>query len=87
MATVVHEIDETPTAIAGLSDDTEYTAENASSQRILLVEAAAQPDAQAYGHSLRGGERLSIEKRSGESLWAWCPGGGVAHLVVSEAVG
>ena len=84
MATAAHEIDETPTALGGLTDGQAYLLQHASGDPVLLASAAAAPNASStHALVLREGDKILVTPESGVPLWAWTHG--KARLVTTES--
>lgn len=84
MATASHSVTETPTALAGLADGTEYTLQNVGGSTVQVAEAASAPDADDFALVLDPKERIFVTPEAGSSVWVWCVAG-ASVVVTTEA--
>ena len=89
MATTSVSVDETPTAIAGLSDGSSYTIQNRSVTEVFIASAAAAPDVASTDAKIlrRYPEILSVgrvTKESSEDLYVWVETGRSGTVSIDE---
>ncbi len=76
MTTRAHEIDDTPSALAGLADNKLYVLQHVTGADVMLAEAAvAPPAASVASHVLRRGEWLQVRSDDDLTLWVWTAAG------------
>ena len=90
MATVSVDVGGSAVNLAtGLTVGTRYIAElvptNDGPFEVRIVEQADAPSTPEAWHTLRRGDRIGIQPRTGEGIWAWTPDGVAGKLAVSES--
>ena len=86
----VQDLTITPTAIAGLDDDTTYTMQYVGGDVMHFVPADAAPSTEAelkesfvLGRGYR--RNVSVSKEDGEEIYIWSTSG-AGHVVLEESV-
>lgn len=64
-------ITDTPTAVAGLTDETRYSLQNKSQNVIFLESASASPTDSSGAFVVEPFEWATIRKKSGQEVYLW----------------
>ena len=85
MATESQGVTEIPTAIVGISEDTDYTFQNVGAQSVYIATADAAPEVGGSAFILNPGQPIIMSAPSGESIFVWSKNGnsGVTFETVS----
>lgn len=74
MATISIEVSDIPTAITGLTSNSDYQIQSVGSSAVLVATASSPPTVDGAAFILAPGKAMSVRQTATESVYVWATG-------------